>query len=453
MASTFGGIQQAGSALNTARYGLDIVSQNIANADTPGYTRQAVQQASVDAAAGVPSIYTRPAGPGGVVVTGTARMTDVVLVARLRTEQARSGYADTTATQLGQVQATFAEPSDSGLSEQLNDFWNAWGAVANDPGSPAPRTVLLARAETVASTLNSMSGTLADVAQSSIQALGGDIAAANSAATQLATVNKQIAVGTATGSNVNSLLDQRDQLLSKLSTLVGGVASLNTNGSANVTVGGQALVSGNATTPLSVGAGPSYQVQVGATAVTVSGGSVGAEVTALTTTYPAFQAQLDAVADSLVSQTNAAQTAGYDLSGAAGQPMFSGSGATGISVSMTNPAQIAASGQPGGNLDAGNALAASRLGTKPGGPDSSYRTMVAAIGSATALAQQQQTTQAGVTSSVADLATAVSGVNTDEEVSAMLTYQHAFEAASRVLTTVDSILDTLINHTGLVGRG
>src|SRR3954447_15304075 len=450
MGSTFGGIQQAGSALTTARYGLDVVSQNIANADTAGYTRQSVQQASVDAVSGVPSIYTRPAGPGGVTVTGTARLTDTVLVARLRTEQARSGYADTTAAQLDQVQAMFAEPTDAGLSEQLNDFWNAWGSVANDPGSPAPRTVLLARAATVASTLNSMSGTLADVAQSSTQALGGDIAAANSAATQLATVNKQIAVGTATGSNVNSLLDQRDQLLSKLSTLVGGVASLNTDGSANVSVAGQALVSGNAATPMSVGAG--YQVQVGATAVTVAGGSVGAEVTALTTTYPSFQAQLDAVADSLISQTNAAQAAGYDLSGAAGQPMFGGSGATGISVSMTNPSQIAASGQPGGNLDAGNALAASKLGTKPGGPDSSYRVLVAGIGSAPAPPQQQQTTRAGVTSSVADLATAVSGVNTDEEVSAMLTYQHAFEAASRVLTTVDSILDTLINHTGVVGR-
>src|SRR4051794_36977655 len=450
MGSTFGGIQQAGSALNTARYGLDIVSQNIANADTPGYTRQTVQQASVDAVAGVPSIYTRPAGPGGVMVTGTARLSDTVLVARLRTEQARSGYADTTASQLGQVQATFAEPSDSGLSEQLNDFWNAWGAVANDPGSPAPRTVLLARASTVASTLNSMSGTLADVAQSSTQALTGDIAAANSAASQLATVNRQISVGSATGSNVNSLLDQRDLLLSSLSTLVGGVASLNTDGSANVSVAGQALVTGNATTALSVGAG--YQVQVGGTAVTVSGGSVGGEVKALTTTYPAFQSQLDAVADTLANQTNAAQAAGYDLSGTAGQPMFSGSGAAGITVAMTDPTRIAASGQPGGNLDAGNALGAAKLGTKPGGADSSYRVLVAGIGSATALAQQQQTTQAGVTASVADLATAVSGVNSDEEVSAMLTYQHAFEAASRVLTTVDSMLDTLINHTGLVGR-
>src|SRR3954453_121605 len=116
MGSTFGGIQQAGSALNTPRYGLDIVSQNISNADTPGYTRQAVQQASVDAVTGVPTIYTRPAGPGGVTVTGTARLSDTVLVARLRAEQARSGYADTTANQLGQVQATLAEPSPPGLS-------------------------------------------------------------------------------------------------------------------------------------------------------------------------------------------------------------------------------------------------------------------------------------------------------------------------------------------------
>lgn len=451
MASSFGEIQQAGSALNAARYGLQIVSQNIANASTAGYTRQAVDQSSADAVAGVPSIYTRPAGPGGVTVTGTSRITDPVINARLRIEQSRGSLADTTATQYSQLENVFAEPSDTGLSEQLSDFWNAWGSVANDPTSTAPRAVLLARAASVTSTLNAMSGTLTDLAASTSDALTQDTASVNSTAGQLATINGQIAVGSASGSNVNSLLDQRDRLLGQLSTLVGGFATINANGTADVTVGGQPLVTGTTTAAMTFNSG--YQVSIGGTAVSVTGGSVAAEVTGLTTTYPTYQGQLDAVANTLISTVNSVQSGGYDLAGNAGAPILGGSGASGITVVMTDPTKIAASSTPGGNRDAGNALNASKLGAQNGGADSLYTKLVADVGSASSLAQQQQKTQAAVTSSVSDLQTSMSGVSTDEEVSSMLTYQHAFEAASRVLTTVDSMLDTLINHTGLVGRG
>jgi flagellar hook-associated protein 1 FlgK len=451
VASTFGGIEQAGSALGAARYGLSVVSQNIANAATPGYTRQVAQQGSVDAVAGAPSIYTRPAGPGGVTITGTARLADPVVDARLRLEQARSGYADTSATQLQQVESVFPEPSDTGLAEQLNDFWNAWSGVANDPGSDAPRTVLLQRATAVAATLNTMSATLTDLATSTGQALTRDAADATSAAAQLATLNGQIAVGTATGADVNGLLDQRDRLLSTLSSLVGGVATVNPNGSADVVVGGQPLVTGTTAAPVTVGAGS--QVSVGGTAVTLAGGSAAAEITGLTVSYPGYQNQLDAVAAAMSGAVNAAQSAGYDRTGAAGPPLFTGTGATGITVAITDPARIAASSTPGGNLDGGNALATAALATSPTGASATYTSLVAGLGSASALARQQQATQDAVTAAVSALQTSVSGVSTDEEVSSLLTYQHGFEAASRVLTTVDSILDTLINHTGLVGRG
>ena len=96
-------------------------------------------------------------------------------------------------------------------------------------------------------------------------------------------------------------------------------------------------------------------------------------------------------------------------------------------------------------------LAASELGAAAGSPDSLYTTLVGSVGSASALAQQQQTTQDSVTAGVDQLRQSASGVNMDEEVTNMMTFQHAYGAASRVLTTMDSMLDTLINHTGLVG--
>jgi flagellar hook-associated protein 1 FlgK len=447
--STFGGIEQASGALDAARYGLSIVSQNIANAGTAGYTRQAAQQASVDGSPGAPSIYTKSPGPGGVTITGTTRLNDPVLDARSRTEHARSGFTDTAASTLSAIEGVFPEPSDNGLSEQLNDFWNSWASVANDPGSTAPRTVLLQKAATVTSTLNAMSATLSDIGASTAQSLDQGVAAANSDAGQLATLNGQIAIATATGANANTLLDQRDVLLGRLSASVGGVATINLNGSADVSVGGQPLVSGVNTTALSV-TGTS-QVAVGATTVALTGGSAAAEVVALTSTIPAYQSRLDAVATALATSVNSAQAAGFDLAGNAGGPLFSGSSAGTIGVAIVDPTALAASGTPGGNLDGSNALALSRQGAAPASPDSTYADLVGSIGSAASLANQQQVTQAAVTTSVDALQTSVSGVNYDEEVSNMLTFQHAYSAAARVLTTVDSMLDTLINHTGLVG--
>lgn len=450
MGSTFGGINNASTAMGAARYGLDIIQQNISNATTPGYTRQSAQQATVDTSAAVPSIFTKPAGLGGVTISGTARLMDPVLVARARTEQARSALADTTAGQLSKVESLFAEPSDSGLSEQLNDFWNAWGAVSSNPGATAPRTVLLNKAATVASSLNALSTSLAGLMASTTQALNDDVNSANTAATQLATINGQIAIASATGANANALLDQRDSLLTSLSTLVGGVATINVNGTADVLVGGQSLVAGVTTTALSVGAGP--LLSVGATPVALGGGSAAAEITAVTTTIPTVQAQLDSVATNLSSTVNAGQSAAFDLNGNPGAAMFSGVGAAGITVAITDPKTIAAAASPGTTLDGTAALTMSGSGTLAGGPDALYTTLVAGIGSASALAQQQQTTQDAVTNNVLQLQDSVSGVNTDEEVSNMLTYQHAYSAASRVLTTLDSMLDTLINHTGLVGQ-
>ncbi|MCU1655698.1 MAG: flagellar hook-associated protein FlgK, partial [Pseudonocardiales bacterium] len=397
----------------------------------------------------VPTLYAKPAGQGGVTISGTTRLNDPVLDARSRTEHARGALADTTANQLSAVEAVFPEPSDHGLSEQLNDFWNSWSAVANNPGSDAPRTVLLQKAATVSSTLNAMSTSLGGIATSTAQSLGRDVGAANAAAGQLAALNGQIAVATATGANANPLLDQRDTLLAQLGALVGGVATINANGSADVIVGGQPVVTGVTATAVAVNA--SNQVTVGGTAVALAGGSAAAEVTALATTIPGYQSQLDAIANALASSVNGAQAGGYDLTGAVGTALFTGSGAAAITVAVTDPKKIAASATPGGGLDGSNALTTANLGTAAGGPDGAYAVLVGSIGSASALASQQQTTQSAVTSSVDALRNAASGVSYDEEVSHMLTYQHAYSAAARVLTTVDGMLDTLINHTGLVG--
>jgi flagellar hook-associated protein 1 FlgK len=449
MSSTFGGLQLANSALSAAQYGLGVVSQNISNADTPGYVRRTAQQVSVDSVGGVPGIYPRPGGPSGVRDAGTSRMNDPIIDIRARTEYARGAAADTAAGNISAIESIFPEPSDNGLSEQLNTFWNDWTAVANDPGSSAARSVLLQDGVTVATTLNSMSASLDGITAQVQQSLAATATTVNNAATQLANLNAQIAITTATGGDTNNLLDQRDSLLDTISKAVGGTVTINANNSATVVVDGQNLVSGNVAGTVAVS---SDQLTIDGTAVNLSSGSASADVIALATTIPNYRAQLDDVADALSSSVNSAQASGYDLSGNAGAAVFGGSGASGISVVLTDPTAIAASGAPGGNLDGSNALALAKAAKSLTSPDSLYTQLVGNLATATAAANQQQTVQSAVTSSVDALRTSASGVSVDEEVSNMLTYQHAYSAASRILTTMDEMLDTLINHTGVVGR-
>jgi flagellar hook-associated protein 1 FlgK len=209
----------------------------------------------------------------------------------------------------------------------------------------------------------------------------------------------------------------------------------------------------------------------------LSDSTIKAETQTINTTVPDYRKKLDAVAQALATTVNgiqgvgadgvpAASPSGYDLNGASGAAMFDdGSGsadvtgitAANISVAFTSAGdwkKIAASGTPSatGNVDGGNALRAADSTKDPGSPDTAYSSLIGELGRASASAKQQQTTQSVITASVDTLQASTSGVSYDEEVSNMLTYQMAFQASSRVLTTLDSMLDTLINRTGLVGR-
>jgi len=447
--SLFGMVNQAMTGLTAAQYQLSVVQQNVDNADTAGYTRQVVTQASVDGTYGTHNIQTGPGSLGGVTVVSTDREDDPVIDARQRAAHANSAAADTTATTLSGVENVFPEPTDQGFGAQLSTFWSDWSAVSTSPAANSgAREVLLTDANSLVDSLHTMAGQLNDMVTATTSSLNADINTVNTSATQLAQLNGQIAVASATGVNANSLLDQRDQLLDSISKATGATVTLAANGTATVAIGGQTLVSG--TTASSMTVDSSNQISVGGTAVSVSSGSISSEVTSLSSTIPSYQSQLDAVANALSDAVNSVQAAGFDINGNAGAAMFSGSGAAGITVSMTDPNQIAAS-STGANLDGGNALTASKLGTSASGPDQVYIALVGTVATASANAQQQQTVQDTVSSNLDTLKSSVSGVNYDEEVSNMLLYQHAFQASSRVLTTIDSMLDTLINHTGLVG--
>ncbi len=165
-------------------------------------------------------------------------------------------------------------------------------------------------------------------------------------------------------------------------------------------------------------------------------------------TLPGYLTQVAAVAKDFADQTNAQHALGYDAAGNAGGPVLSYDPADvlgTLGVAITDPAKIAASSVPGGGLDAGNAA---RLATGPG-VEGSYQRVVTDLGSTVVESRRRAANQQVLTTQVDGAREQLTGVNLDEEMVNMLAAQHAYEAASRVMTTLDSVLDTLINRTGL----
>ncbi len=447
------GLAQAATALSAAQYGLSVVSQNIANANTPGYTRETAELEDVSGTS--TGLYTGHGQLGGVRIASTTREADPILNARLRTVQANGALADTSSAQLQSVETLFPEPSTSGLGAQLSTIWNDWANIANNPGgtsSAAVRQTLLSDVGTAAATLNTMSTNLTDMQTTTSQQLSANVATVNTSTGQLATLNGEIAIATATGANANSLMDQRDTLLGTISSLTGATATIGANGAATVTLNGQTLVSSTTTSTLAVNS--SFGLSVGGTAVSLSTGSMAAQVTALTTTLPGFKTQLDSVATALATTLNTAQTNGYDQNGNAGVALVGTSDgsstitAANITVTMTSPGGIAAAATQttGGNLDGSNALAVSNSGTSATSADAMYANLVGSVGTASAAAQSYQSIQDSVVSAVQQQQQSISGVNYDQEVTDMMTYQQSYNASAKVLSTIDTLFTTPAQH-------
>jgi flagellar hook-associated protein 1 FlgK len=457
---TFDGLSVALSGLYAQRQGMEVAAQNVANASTAGYTRQRVSLQSVGSLA-VPDLWssTRDA-TGGVMVAGVDRVQDPFLDSQVRDSHAVAADLTASAGAMASVEQVFTEPSDTGLADALSTFFSAFHDVANQPADLGVRSSLLQKAAAVTDWMSSASSRL--TAQS--QALGGQavsiVSEIDATAARLADLNQTIARAVPNGVQANELADQRDQLALRLSELVGGTVTNDASGNVNVRLGGRELVTGSTanvlTTSQVAGRTVVSWADDGSTA-TIPGGQLGGVLDSANTTIPQWSARLDQVAASLASQVNALHQSGYDLTGAAGGPLFSGTTAATVTVAITDPRRLAASAvaptASGPSLDVG---IADRLGALAGtttGPAAVYGQLVADLGVAAKSVQDRLSTQAAVVSSVDAAQSSVSGVSIDEEMTSIVAYQRAYEASSRVLTAVDSLLDTLINRTGLVGRG
>jgi flagellar hook-associated protein 1 FlgK len=341
--------------------------------------------------------------------------------------------------------------------------------VANNPGDTSTRSALLAKAQTVTGTLNTSAQQLTAYWSSQHDQAVSLVNDVNTTAQSVAALNQQIVSAQTTGGQVNELTDQRDALVLHLSELTGATSRANTDGSVDVMVGGSPLVHGphsetlqltGATGESQVAGSPVGFTWAGGGAATVSGGRLAASLQALNTTIPGTLASYDQVAATLATSVNSIHDGGMDLDGNPGGDFFGTADASGtvtaanITVAITDPRKVASAVLAGSaNLDGTLADQIAQLATSTTGADNAWKTAVAGVGVASARATTQATTAATVATNSDTDRDSASGVSLDEELTNMLTFQRAYQGASRILTTMDEDLDTLINHTGLAGRG
>jgi flagellar hook-associated protein 1 len=477
---SFAGLSTALSALYAQRRGLDGTGQNIANANTEGYSRQRVDMQAVGGTV-VPAMYATWSGAGaGVTVTDVTRLRDAFLDERGRIEHSSLSNLSAKQQILGRVEQIFNEPSDTGLQSQLADMWSAWDNVANRPGDLAARTQLLQTAEGVAGTLRNAHTTLASLWSTTRSQLDAQADEINGLAGTVADLNDAVVRANLAGLPANEFADQRDQLVLKLAQLTGARAHPRDNGAVDVLLGGSALVSGSTARGVAV-TGPRLMNESGTVALEWVGNgapvavSAGAVAAGLEIVNPApagdtqsislrgYAGKLDAVAGQLATVVNGQHAAGYDLDGAAGQPVFSFTDATQraatIQLAITDPRTVAAAttfvpadpvaGEPvKGTLDGGNASAMAALATAVAGPDTDYRKLVVDLGVVAQSVNRQTGIQRVIVQGVDGSREAAAGVSLDEEMTNMISYQRAYEAATRVIATIDSTFDDLLNMIG-----
>jgi len=474
--STFSGLNTAFTGLNAARQGLDVVGQNIANSGTKGYTRQRVSTAAAGSLAQIgPLVFSRAQVGQGVTVDGIARLGDVILDGRVRASAATSGNLAVRSNALSTVEAALNEPGKTGISSQLLGFWSAWGDVSNAPGDEAPAGVLLQKAGQLAGQIASGYSAVDSAWSDVLTKLDGMAAELNDAGTRVAALNGQIRETLATGGSVNEMLDQRSALTSSIAALTGGTVRTLPDGTAEVLVGGNALVSGDVFRSVTVTGSNSLAGSTGSPvalewtnrpgqSVAVESGEIAGSISMLsaanaTGTGGAIAeaaAGYNKFATYLATAVNAVHQGGSTPGGTTGLDFFAISAtspaALGLTVVPTGAAQIA-TGTPGAGANNGsNADAIVQLGASANSPDLVWSSFVTKIGTASKTALQQATLADSVTAAATATQLANSSVDLDEENVNMLTFQKAYQGAARVMTAVDEMLDTLINRTGIVGR-
>ena len=439
--SSFYGLQTSLRGLLAQQRALDTTGHNVANASTAGYSRQEAVMAAAPALVIPQGAVQGGAGAhigAGVDVLAYRRIRDTFLDLQYRAQATCLGEEAGRAQGLDRAELALSEPGDDGINKQLSEFWSAWGDLANAADDPAARTSLLEKADSLADAFGIVDAQLELVGQqaadeyAALTAPGGEV---EQIGREIAALNDTIKRFVTAGDTPNDLMDQRDVLLDKLAAL--GTTSIvgNVDGSVDVTFGGAGAsmvdAAGYHAEPL--GASPGGRLGALKELSAVPGGLV-----------DSYRVELGAVAQTLADAVNAIHPSFFGVSHAP-PATYGAATLTVVADDSTLLADAPATGASANDW----ARAISELSGKA--PDTAYNAFIARVGSEVREATRNEANAQALTDAVQDRRESVAGVSLDEEMGNIIRFQRAYQASSRAMSTMDEMLDVLINRTGRVG--
>lgn len=455
MPSPFQGIETASRALHAFQRSLDTSGHNIANVNTQGYSRQTV------------SLQATPAGTeyanrlinigSGVAISTVSRIRDSMLEARRQQAYSQQGQAEGSLGNLEKVQSMFLDVQGSGISNSIDAFFNSWSALGSNPSSSANLLQVQSAGRDLANRISSTYGQLKAQSDSQDSQITQTLTDIQTLANKIETFNTEIRKEMAQGGSPNDLMDQRDATISDLAKLVNIDTNQASDGTVSVFVGSFTLVD-----------------QVGAkqfpTAYSAAGSTVTDSVASWSITSgklkglfdnvnqtASYMSQLDNLANTLRTQVNSIHMAGYTSTGSTGVQFFNDSipqtGAADFALSAavdSSPTNIVIGyTSAAGDGSAAMALSSLRdtkiasLGNRTAG--AFYGDLVSGIGRDVNVAKNNVDTAYALSEQIDAQVQDVSGVNLDDEMSDMLKFQRSYQAAAKVLNTMDQLMGDLIN--------
>jgi flagellar hook-associated protein 1 len=460
MSSLNASLAAALSGLIADQGAMEATTNNVANANTPGYSREEPVLVASDPVAVTPLTLGT-----GVTLESIESIRDPILESQIAQQTQSENQYSALSSALAQTQVNFTSTTGD-IGTSISNFFDSINQLATNPSDLSLRQGVLTAAGNLATAFNTSANNLTQQQTNLDLGVVQQVSQVNQLSQQIAQLNGQIANLENLGQNAGTFIDQRQQAIDQLSSLIDVSVIPADNSITLTTANGAPLVTGLQSYQLTTQTNSAglHEIYSGSNNITseITSGQLGGTLQARDQAIPSILSQLDTLAAGIANSVNAVQTSGYDLNGnlATNENLFNpppanGTGAAAtLSVAMTDPSELAASsdGSQGSDGNAQAMYALSTSGSIDGqNPSDYYSGVVFNIGNLASNASAEQTASQGILQQLNDQEASVSGVSLNEEAANMVQYQDAYQASAQVVTTINDMMYAVIQMSTLTG--
>ena len=461
MLGLFGTLSLGARSLQVQHQGVEVAGHNLANVNNPAYARQRI---NIQTSLAIPSDLGWE-GTGAEVIS-IQQLRSSLLDGQIQTEESVRGFLEAKQRALQNGQAVLGEQidrkgdGDHGITQGLSTLFNAFQSVSTNPTSLSERQSAVMQGQNLAAQLREIDGRLGKLKVALDETVEGDVSAANDLIKTIANYNRQIfKEESGVPGSANDLRDLRQQKIEELSKLVNLQAAPQASGMVTLSISGVSVVTttGVADTLETYDAGGGQKLvrtRTAGTPLTLTGGSLQGTIDARDGAVQDLRTEVNGLAAVLITEVNALHSTGFSLTGSTGANFFTGTNAADIDVNsalLSDPALLQVSGTNGAVGDNQVALALGQLANQAQVSlagrtfSQNYGQNVAGFGNALSSVNRELSDQTAVGDMLLRQRDSVSGVSLDEEMTDLVKFQKAFEASAHLITTVDEMLDTVLN--------